>query len=175
MQKKHRFNKINYLLHKADYNSIIEELSKVDWREELGSKDVETQWVIFNNIINYAKEKHVPKRVYIGQHKQTNTPIDRKCIEKIQSKHNLWKKYMKNRNDEVYSQYCKVRNQVKSMLKRARKNYEKDTRNIKENPKIAWKYIKSKYKVKDGIYNLKYDPSDNDSRLTTTDAEKAEV
>ena len=83
---------------------------------------------------------------------------------------------MKNKDGNIHEEYCRVRNQVKTMIKRARKKFEKESAMlIKENPKTAWKYIKSKFKIRDGVQNLRTDTTDINSPLTKTDSEKAEV
>ena len=47
--------------------------------------------------------------------------------------------------------------------------------NIKVNPKLAWKYIKSKYNVKEGIPELIKEPNAVILELTKSDKEKADT
>ena len=76
----------------------------------------------------------------------------------------------------AYREYCKSRNKVKKLMKMARKTFEmKTAKEIKSNPKAAWKYIKSKYKVKEGVQHLYTNPKDTKSKMTQTETEKAEV
>ena len=54
-------------------------------------------------------------------------------------------------------EFKKVRNQVKSLVKKAKQNMEKDiAKNAKTNPKKFWQYVNSKRKTKSGIAELKY-------------------
>jgi hypothetical protein len=53
-----------------------------------------------------------------------------------------------NKNQE----YAKTRNQVKSAIRKAKANMEKEiAKNAKSNPKIFWKYANSKRKTNTGI------------------------
>jgi hypothetical protein len=45
----------------------------------------------------------------------------------------------------------------------------------KENPKVIWKYIKSKSKTRDGISDLHMNPADTKSPKTDIDEEKAKI
>ena len=59
-------------------------------------------------------------------------------------------------------------------MTKAKKNHEKYlAKNIKTDPKLTWKYIKSKTKMKVGMPNLY--TSNNKKKMTESDEEKAEV
>ena len=170
-------NKETYMYHKANYEDMSKELVNINWVETLGKhEDIDMKWQTFTEVIHNLETKYVPKKKSKATHKKANVPLDRKCVDKIKKKHNLWKKYMKNKDGNIHEEYCRVRNQVKTMIKRARKKFEKESAMlIKENPKTAWKYIKSKFKIRDGVQNLRTDTTDINSPLTKTDSEKAEV
>ena len=69
-----------------------------------------------------------------------------------------------------------MRNQVKSHVNKLKKKYEKDlVQRAKENPKVIWKYIKSKSKTRDGISDLYMNPADTKSPKTDIDEEKAKI
>ena len=81
---------------------------------------------------------------------------------------------MKTRKDEDHIAYCKARNRVTKMTKNERRKFEESTAmNIKVNPKLAWKYIKSKYNVKEGIPELIKEPNAFILELTKSDKQKA--
>jgi hypothetical protein len=66
-----------------------------------------------------------------------------------------------SRDPEIGKKYNRVRNQVKSHVNKPEKKYEKDlVQRAKENPKVIWKYIKSKSKTRDGISDLHMNPAD---------------
>ena len=82
----------------------------------------------------------------------------------------------KGNNQEVRKEYNRVRNQVKTAVKKLRKQYEKGLSiQAKENPKAIWNYIKSKTKVKEGIGELHIDPNNIKSAKTDDDKEKADI
>ena len=46
---------------------------------------------------------------------------------------------METKEGEKYSEYCKLRNKAKSLIRKAKKDYEKAVSiNAKENPKKFW-------------------------------------
>ena len=53
------------------------------------------------------------------------------------------KKY--NNNSQDRKEYCKIRNKVKSMIRKAQRGYEAEiASNAKSDPKVVWSYIQSK-------------------------------
>ncbi len=96
--------------------------------------------------------------------------------EKIQRKHNLWKRYMETKLEKTYKEYCKVRNKVKNMITYFRKQKEKNISvNIKSNPKAFWSYIKGKTNSKSCIAGLHVSPTDENSGITDNDETKANI
>ena len=66
-------------------------------------------------------------------------------------------------------EFKKVRNQVKSLVKKAKQNMEKDiAKNAKTNLKKFWQYANSKRKTKSGIAELKY--KNDKGEINITDA-----
>ena len=83
---------------------------------------------------------------------------------------------MRDRDNHTYKKHCKVRNKVKKAVRSRRRLWETDTAmDVKKTPKKAWRYIKSKYKIKKSIHHLKVHPDEANSILTKTDKEKAKV
>ena len=72
-----------------------------------------------------------------------------------------------------YSEYCRARNQVRGKIK---KKYELTlAAYAKSNPKAIWRYMNSKTKTREGITHINIDPTNDKSRLTQSDKEKADV
>ena len=166
------------LYRKADYKAIQSELASTDWEEKFYEckNDVNMQWNIFKTKMAELEDKYVPKIQLKGTKKGGGVPLNKSTVESIKRKHKLWNKYTSNKTSEAYRDYCKARNNVKNKVKNERRCFEsKIAQDVKENPKMAWKYIKSKYKAKEGVQNLYTDPKDARSKLTETDTEKAEV
>ena len=83
---------------------------------------------------------------------------------------------MDTRNNKKYLEFKKVRNQVKSLVKKVKHNMEKDiAKNAKTNPKKFWQYANSKRKTKSGIAELKYKNDKGEKSITECDKDKANV
>jgi hypothetical protein len=108
--------------------------------------------------------------------KHNYIPLDAKTIQKIKKKHRCRTRYRETGDKQKYQEYTKTRNQVKSAIRKAKANMEKEiAKNAKSNPKIVWKYANSKRKTNTGISELKFKSEEGEERKTTTDKEKAEV
>ena len=71
-------------------------------------------------------------------------------------------------------EYCTLRNQVKSLTRKAVKNKEREiAKDIKNNPKKCWKYTKSKTKTRTGISDLIMNNENGVETLTNSDKNKA--
>jgi hypothetical protein len=71
--------------------------------------------------------------------------MNKKTREKISKKNILSKKIINNNNPKIREEYNRTRNQVKSMVNKLKKQYEKGlSQKTKDNPKAIWNYIKFK-------------------------------
>ena len=103
-------------------------------------------------------------------------PIDKKTRELIKSKHRLAKKVIRSKTEETQREYRRVTNKLRKTTRNLRKNFESSlAKESKTNPKVIWKYVKSKSKTKDTIGDLYKQPNDKTSVKVDTDREKAEV
>ena len=91
--------------------------------------------------------------------------------KKVRQKHVAWNRYIRTRDASDYRVFAKARNQTRNATRKAVKNFEKTVAaQLKDNPKLFWRYVKSKTKTNPGISDLNVD-----GRLTESDEEKAEV
>ena len=162
---------------KANYEGMKEDLKKIKWNEILNDNmSVQEMWDEFDRIVKKAVDDHVPKKMVSSHMKRAAVPVDEAFIHARRKKHSLWRKYIRNKTDEAWQAYTKARNKIKSLLSKLRRQFEKKIAlNVKENPKAAWAYIKSKYKAKEGIQNLSTNQNDPNSPLTKTDQENANI
>ena len=73
--------------------------------------------------------------------KHNYIPLDAKSIQKIKKNHRYWTRYRETGDKTKYQEYVKTRNQVKSAIRKAKANMEKEiAQNAKSNSKIFWKY-----------------------------------
>lgn len=62
---------------------------------------------------------------------------------------------MKNRQNDTYKEFCKIRNKVRNITRKQQKQFETNLAlKSKSNPKAVWKYIKSKTQVTSDIPDL---------------------
>ena len=67
----------------------------------------------------------------------------------------LWKKYLQTKDAQTYTEFCRLRNQVRKLARKAKKLYEKGiTKQIKQNHNKFWQYTQAKMKTRTGIPNL---------------------
>lgn len=170
--------KTRFKYDKGDYEKLKEMLD-LNWEKEFEKCNVHEQWNKFREILEKAMEEAIPKKVINqnGKRKKDDNhpvPLNRKALSKIKRKERLWTRYLNTRDGQVYSEYCKIRNQVRAITRKITKEYEKQiAQQVKENPKKFWKYARSKTKTKSSIPDLFKDASQKES--TTTDKEKADV
>ena len=82
---------------------------------------------------------------------------------------------METRDGTKYLEYCKSRNKLRALTRKLRKAFERNLANqTKKNPKVFWRYYKSKTTIKQGIGELNTDYTDSKSQ-TTKDEEKANI
>ena len=101
-------------------------------------------------------------------------PLNKEQLSLIKHKHKLWDKYCETKSTEDHRKACRIRNKVKNMMNKAKRDYEMSiSQKVKTDRKLKWKYIKSKTRLQTGIPELYME--NNMERLTTNDKEKAET
>ena len=99
-------------------------------------------------------EAHVPKKM-VSMNSVRRVPLYKVQLSLIKLKHKLWDKYCKTKSVPYHIEACKIRNKVKNIIKKAKKDYELSICNkVKTDPKLTWQYIKSKTKLRSGIPEL---------------------
>ena len=164
---------------KADYEEMRKEASKIDWNEELNiNMGVEEMWEIFHRKIKQLEASFVPKKkVKTGTIKNHSFKLDADTRSLIKKKHALSRKVVANHmNQEVRREYNKIRNKVKSTIRKLKKNFERElVKKAKQNPKAIWKYIRSKSKTRTQLGKLHVDPENPETATTDDDKEKADI
>ena len=93
-----------------------------------------------------------------------------RCLAKIKKKHKAWRRYLETKSGQEYQEFSRARNQVRRECRKAVRQYEKTVaEKAKSNPKVFWKYVKSKMKNRETVAEL-----DCSSDKAVTDREKAE-
>ena len=83
---------------------------------------------------------------------------------------------MGTRDGKKYEEFCRARNQVRHITRKAKIAFEKSIANdVKDNPKKFWQYTKSKTKTRSKIPDLETKDQDGRTQTAETSEEKAEV
>ena len=83
---------------------------------------------------------------------------------------------MASKDSKIYKEYCKCRNQVRRLTRKAVKNTEKEiAKNIKKNRKKFWSCDNAKTKVQSPIPELVKSNNNHGKSMTNNDKEKADV
>ena len=169
-----------YLYHKADIAGMKSQLTTSNWVERftrsIDSKDVEKSWNEIKQKIHELRNTFVPiqSNNKASWNSKWSVPIDKKLQDNIRKKHRLHQRWIRSQNESNRLEYTRTRNKVKSMMRGAKRNFEKDISNCaRKNPKKFWSYIRRKLKTRAGIAPLE-NPDEPES-LAYSDAEKASI
>ena len=138
-------------------------------------------WDNFKVQMNKVIEKYVPQSS--KRQRKYPVPLDKETRELIKQKDQLSRKLTQLKQQEKWVElaqqetiYSKLRNRIRKKTRLARKEYESSiASNVKDNPKVVYRYMNSKSKLRPGIGNLCVDPSDPTSKTTDIDEEKANI
>jgi hypothetical protein len=162
---------------KVDYPAVKDFLKDVDWSGVIMDDDINTTWSKFLESVRDIEETFVPLKVIkCGGGRKNSFPLDKETIALVKTKHRLSRKFISKPSEDTRREYNRVRNKVKKLTTRARKDYEKNlSSQAKDNPKAIWRYINSKSKTRSGIGSLYTDQSDHKSPKTDKDDVKANI
>ena len=147
------------------------DIKLVNWKDDI--KEVEEGWNLIKETIHNAMKKHVPISIIDPTKRKRPLWMNPTCLGKVRKKHAAWKRYLETKSGADYLKYTRARNQSRKATRQAQKTYEtKLAKDIKNNNKPFWKYVKSKTKVKSKISDINVPGTD---RKATSDEEKAEV
>ena len=151
-------------LHKVDFDLLRREVTKVDW-VPIQEMSAQCSYTYFENTISRLVDQHVPKT---RPGKRKNIYMNREALRLRKKKRSLWANYSKSRDADVLSEFVKIRNMLRKMTRKLRKDFEAQIiNNVKTNPKSFWRYVNTRLKTKPGIDvienelgHLKSSPSD---------------
>ena len=113
--------------------------------------------------LRQAEEQCIPKKRLSQRARKYPVPLDVKTRAKVNLKNRLSKKFLLTKDVKNDQEFCRLRNQIKRLTRKAQKQYEKDIINqIKQNPKKFWQYAQVKMATRMGIPNLIKSEDDKD-------------
>ena len=171
-----------YCFQKADFQAMNDNLHESNWSETFLSsatdKSIEELWNLFKNKLMDLRKKHVPFESPTSWSSKGSFPISKTLQATIRQKHRLhrhWINANQSTKEAAREVYTKSRNKVKTLLRQAKRRFEKDISvNAKNIPKKFWSYVRRKLKTKAGIAPLQKISGDNDS-LVFLDLDKANI
>ena len=136
---------------KANWEAMREDMPRVNWRTELQGS-TEDIWRIFKERVNAAVDKHVPIRKL---KKGGKAPwISAKILAEIKKKKRMWSNRKKG---EISDEYRQQENVVKKMIRKAKRNYEKELANDGDgNKRKFFAYVKRKTKSRQSVGPVSY-------------------
>ena len=170
---------------KADYELVRNRLKEKELESAVSGMGANEAWKKFNEVMREIIDENIPKR------KRTNKRrpwVTREVQKKRRAKNKAWKNYQKlkketknvlecdsvARIEELRMNYVKKRNICNKANKEALKIFEqKLSRNVKEDSKSFYNYVRSKQKRKDRVGPIK---KEEDGReVVVDDTEATEV
>ena len=129
------------------------------------------QVYFFIKIFN-EKDKFIPKKIYKNNFTKRTFSAPLTLLLRIKLKRAAFKTYKRFPTQSNYNEYVRLRNEVNTAVKKARKERELQiAREAKTNPKAFYQYVSAKTKTKEGVSNL----TKEDGTLTLNNKEKAQV
>jgi hypothetical protein len=123
-------------------------LVNVDWELLLATGSIDDLWDKFTDKISIACKENKPECKF--KPKDYDTPwMDKGTLSAVQNKRKMWKKYKYCRSPHN-KDHAKTVSSMK--VREAQARYEKSVAlKAKEDPKVFWRYLQSKTKVKESI------------------------
>ena len=131
---------------------------------------------MFSDKFKESEKECIPKKIVRIGKRKFSCSLDRKGLSKRKRKYRLWKRYLETKDANVYQEYCRCRNQVRRITRKALKQQEKKVaKNAKSNSKLFWKFVNSKIKLRAAIPELYTTSTADHTKMAISDQEKADV
>ena len=136
---------------RGDYNSIRNALKLVDW-SALSNCSVEEYWIQFKAIITRLEERYIPLKAFNSNQSKKPIWMTHKSWKSVKRKYKVFSRY-ENKDQPAVKE---ANSTARKELRKAQKNLEKKlAKNIKQDSKSFYSYVRSKSKAKVQISSLK--------------------
>ena len=155
---------------KADFSTMREKMSAIDWKKELDSLNASDGWEYFKQTVSSTVASCIPMK----KRRNSSKPLwmQRNTMRIIRKKRRLWKHYCTTMDYQSYLAYKRVQSETKSVIRKAKKDFEKKlAADAKKNPKSFYRYMNSTCKVQSKVGPLK----DSAGNVMTDDTAQATV
>jgi hypothetical protein len=168
-----KLDNVRYCYDKGDYDKLRRCVSeKIKLIAVNDSSDVEDIWRNIKEIIYNGMKECIPvRKINIHDKKVVwRCQIDNDLKKDIKRKHRLWTRYMQTRNEKILVEYKVIRNKVKTKMKQAIINEQKEIAYCsKTNPKKFWKYVSGKSHNNGKIGTIKIKNEKRETVIVDTD------
>ena len=176
------------IFERGDYPAMRNSESIKTWREEFlkaaesTESSAETMWCSLKSQLHRLTEMFIPLETASNTptwKDKSSIPIDekaRKAIKQKEKSHRKWMSSKRSRSDDTLRmQFHKDRNKVKTLLRKAKRSFERDiAMKAKTEPKAFWGHTRRKLKTKSGVSPLLSNPKDS-STMKFDDMDKANL
>ena len=143
---------LKYNTRAANIDLMKQTLGDVDWVSLLDPLDMSDAWLQFRSIFQDALDNCVP--TYKPKEKKS-LYSNSEVFSLKRKKNHLWKKYLSTRSLIDLANFKSVNNQLRSLTRNLRKDYEKNlAQGVRSRPKAFWQYVNSRTKVRPGVTEL---------------------
>ena len=161
-----------YDYHQASKKNMRKYLNKTKWEDIFGGcEDCEEMWKIFKGVHDELIKLFVPTKT---RKRKSSLPVWwSRTIQSVRKKRlKWWKRYKVSYGREDFNQYKKAQRDTCKEVRRAKRLYEnKIANNINTDPKLYYRYARSKMDVKYGIGPL----TDEDGNVISDNKDMAQV
>ena len=184
----HSKPKDRFMFTKGDYAGMRTSLNNCNWEKDYiklakeKPDNPEDLWSLLKSKIIDLRNEFVPLEK--GSSKPSwkdkgSIPVNKTTRNAIHMKskyHRMWMLAKKrNEAEAARTRYTQARNKVKSLLRKAKRSFEKNiAQEAKKNPKAFWAHTRRNLKTKSGVAPLLSDTKDKKS-IKFDDAEKADI
>ena len=181
--------KERHVFERGDYEAMRNSESMKTWREEFlksaeaTERTPEDLWCSLKSQLHLMTKQFVP--IETASNKPTwkdkgSIPVDEKVRRAIKDKEKSHRQWMSAKRgaineDAIRKQYTKDRNKVKTLMRKAKRRFERDiAMKAKMEPKAFWGHTRRKLKTKSGVAPLLSDPKNSNS-MKFDDVDKANL
>jgi hypothetical protein len=139
---------------KAEYGQMREDSKQINWEGIVMGVDIEADWNCFKLEIAKLRDKYVPFK------KNKNNKckwVNKSVIKCRRAKNKAWDKYTDSgRRPDMYDKYLLKLKKCSKINRAAKRNFEqKLAKNVKDNSKSFFSYVRSKQRTKERVGPLK--------------------
>lgn len=139
---------------KANFDTIRTSFRNTDWTEMYASDSINGKYSIFKKIYEDIISNNVPKKGKIA--KRIKEWFNERCRRAKERRDTAWEIARKRKNEQTWNRYKKLRNKYIKIRRQEARNHEKNiVKKCEKEPKLFFRYVNSKLKVKDRIVRLR--------------------